>query len=152
MILQVFLCSKNPFEKVLGSILKASGPSVVGWCDIFSIGDSITQNHTVQLPTGSAALPPRFCVWASPPTFALVKLVGRGGRTYLALQRLKSPVQHFGGRHGNSVAICVPTNVARQWFTFCWQTTWFWSSSSWKQNCKLQLSWILQLFTTSGLL
>lgn len=42
MILQVFLCSKKPFEKVLGNILKASGSSVVGWCGIFSIGDSIT--------------------------------------------------------------------------------------------------------------
>lgn len=41
------------------------------------------------------------------------------GKNYLASHRLKSPVQCFGGRHGNSVAICVPTNVARQWFTFC---------------------------------
>lgn len=103
----MFLCSKKPFEKILGTVLKASGPPLVGWCDHLSIGDGITQNHTVQLPTGSAALPLRFHVWGSPPTLALVKLVGRGEKTYLALHRLKSPVQHFGGRHGNSVWLFV---------------------------------------------
>lgn len=51
MILLIFLCPKKPFEKVLGRVLKASGPSAwwVG-CDPFSTGDGITQNHTVQLP------------------------------------------------------------------------------------------------------
>lgn len=130
MILQVFLCSKKPFEKVLGSVLKASGPSA-WWVDVIILAQEMAlPKITVQLHRGSAVLHPRAQIWASPPTLALVKLVGRGGSTYLALHGLKSPVQHFGGRHRNSVAICVPTNVARQWFTFCWQMTWFWSSLS----------------------